>query len=1680
MRRWQWLAGSVLTLAGLVGGLVHAAAHESAPAPRVVQIENDTPEVRELMRRRSEAVDPVAWMIRMATGVPIEEKEIAPGVFVSAEVRKFDDFTVVWRLAPGVDTSAVRLYRSSTASRATVSAAEIAGANGRATRDWPAVDDAGVAARPANRAQGALGTGWLEVRAPVIVQSTAYTVTNTNDSGAGSLRQAMIDANAAVGGAHVITISATGTINLLSALPQIVNISVSINGPGAASLTINRSSGGSYSIFATPNILYTQAYGFSGIRIQNGAATFSGGGLSITGGTLTINQCVIADSNGASSGGGLGVASTAATITSTTFSDNSATLQGSAINAQGATLTVSNTTISGNRATATNGNGGAIFHFSNGQSMTLTNVTFSGNTSASTFGGGVALISQNPGSYRNTIFSGQSPQISGGGASSLGNNICSDGSGSLSAAGDLPNSNPRLSALGSYGGQTPTHALLPGSPAINAGTTTGAPSADQRGISRVGNVDIGSFESRGFSIARTSGNAQTAAVNTAFAAPLVATVSSSASEPVQGGVVSFIAPASGASAALGSASATIAANGQASTTATANGTIGSYNVGASAAGASGGPLSYALTNRALSADLQITKTDGATTETPGTQVTYTITASNAGGDPVTGATVTDTFPATLSACTWTCAGAGGGTCAASGSGNISQPVNLPVGGSVTFTATCTIAPGATGTLANTATISSSADDPTPANNSATDTNSLTPQADLGITKTDGLTSVNAGSNTTYTIVASNAGPSTVTGATVADTFPAACASVNWTCTGAGGGSCAASGSGNLSQSVNLPPGGSVTFSAVCAVNAAATGSLGNTATVSVPGGTADTNSANNSATDTTTVVLLVNADLAISKADDVSAETPGSVATWRIVASNAGPTAAPGASVTDTFPAGVSACSWLCIAGAGANCPAGGTGNINATIDLPVGGSVTFHATCLIDAGASGTLANSAIIAVPAGGSDPNPANNSASDSDTLDGVLPARTPANWSLVSSGTPSARIQHGMAHDPVSGQTLLFGGAGGSFFNDLYRYQLSSGWTPVDVGVTRPGGRRGFCFAAGNGSFYLYGGVFGEGSYSDFWRYTPGSGWTQLDPGAAPGPTHPGTRLHSAALFDPVRNRFVFFGGRRTGVPTNETWAFQFPGNTWVQLDAGGAGSAVPAARENHTFVYDPDLDAYLLFGGMRNGGTGDPHYNDVWLYTPGSGWSLRDPGGVAGPDRPTRRVTAAMAYDPVRQRHILHGGSDIITSTQVWHNNTWEYDAAANRWREMQILTPMPTLAASAGIAFDTTINRIVIANGRDTANVGRSETYELGIGAPPELRVADASMVEGNAGTTTLNFTVALDVPANSGGVVFDVATQDIDATASSDYVARALTGQTIAQGQSSATFAVTVNGDTTLEGDETLRVVVSNVTGATLADGEAIGTIRSDDFRVLRLVDSGQVNCSDAGADTGTVSAARPDPEAVGYNEQDCTRGASAADALGRMAKIGDSSARGRDYTKIANDGSELPASATQGPNPGDWGCTRDNLTGLTWELKVNDAASLRHVGHRYTWYEADPRINGGDPGSVGTAGTCNSTLAQCNTSAYRDAINALSGPARLCGASDWRLPTPVEMRSLVDSGFDRSTPPIDIFWFPNENGAGYWTDTSFAFIPSGAWSVSFIAGALTPNPKSNVDAVRLVRGAP
>ena len=159
------------------------------------------------------------------------------------------------------------------------------------------------------------------------------------------------------------------------------------------------------------------------------------------------------------------------------------------------------------------------------------------------------------------------------------------------------------------------------------------------------------------------------------------------------------------------------------------------------------------------ADLAITVSDGVSSARPGGVVTYAITAANTSSSDVLGATVADAFPAAL-ACTWTCTATAGGACAAAGTGAILDQVTLPAGGTATYTATCEVSASIVGAaLSNTATIVAPGPvtDPVPANNTATDTDTmLRAPSHLTAEKTVAGSFVQGGT-VVYTIVLRNDG-----------------------------------------------------------------------------------------------------------------------------------------------------------------------------------------------------------------------------------------------------------------------------------------------------------------------------------------------------------------------------------------------------------------------------------------------------------------------------------------------------------------------------------------------------------------------------------------------------------------------------------------------------------------------------------------------------------------------------------------------------------------------------------------------------------------------------------------------------------------------------------------------------------------------------------------------------------
>lgn len=127
----------------------------------------------------------------------------------------------------------------------------------------------------------------------------------------------------------------------------------------------------------------------------------------------------------------------------------------------------------------------------------------------------------------------------------------------------------------------------------------------------------------------------------------------------------------------------------------------------------------------------------------------------------------------------------------------------------------------------------------------------------------------------------------------------------------------------------------------------------------------------------------------------------------------------------------------------------------------------------------------------------------------------------------------------------------------------------------------------------------------------------------------------------------------------------------------------------------------------------------------------------------------------------------------------------------------------------------------------------------------PTLNINDVTLAEGDSGTTTFTFAVTLTAPAGPGGVTFDIATadgtaqDDNPASEDDDYVAKSLTGQNIPLGSTGPyNFSVTVNGDTTVEPNQTFFVNVTNITGATAGDTQGLGTINNDDVTITPIHD--------------------------------------------------------------------------------------------------------------------------------------------------------------------------------------------------------------------------------------------------
>ncbi len=651
-----------------------------------------------------------------------------------------------------------------------------------------------------------------------------------------------------------------------------------------------------------------------------------------------------------------------------------------------------------------------------------------------------------------------------------------------------------------------------------------------------------------------------------------------------------------------------------------------------------------------------------------------------------------------------------------------------------------------------------------------------------------------------------------------------------------------------------------------------------------------------------------------------------------------------------------------------------------------------------------------------------------------------------------GTPAVTNKPGgraysMAWTDANGNFWLFGGTGYAAsgnsmrLNDLWKYTPATNqWTWVKgdsiayqqgvygiqgtpAAANKPGARDGgTAWNDTNGNLWLFGGsgvasISSGGYLNDLWKYNiatnqwtwvnganaasqPGTYGTQGTPAVA---NKPGARQASAAWTDVAGNLWLFGGINYSGINSsntlNDLWKYTPSVNqwTWVKGDStvnqpgmyGTLGIAAtankPGARYYSTTWVDNTGNLWL-FGGYVNSSTLGSYFNDLWEYRPSTnqwrwvkGDNIADQAGIYG----IQGTPAAANKPTARAYHIA-----------------WA-DTSGNFW-----------LFGGYGFA----------ANGRGSLN----DLWKLSKSGPtsqPLLAIDDVSLNEGNSGITTFSFTVSLSEPAPAGGVTFDIATANGTATAGSDYVARTLTAQTIAADSSTYTFDVQVNGDVIAEPDEIFFVNVTNVTNASIIDGQGRGIIIDDELINNSITTSSKWTWMKGSNITGATGTYGTKGVAAAANTPGTRYGSTTwTDAGGnfwlfggRVLIAGDYAALNDlwKYTPATNQwtwingdstgnqpgvyGTPGTAAATNKPGARFYGATWTDATGNLWLFggtssnnitKLSDLWKYNIVTNQWTWVNgANTMEQAGVYGTLGVAAAANRPGARYGSAAWTDA---------------------------------------------------------------------------------------------
>jgi hypothetical protein len=328
---------------------------------------------------------------------------------------------------------------------------------------------------------------------------------------------------------------------------------------------------------------------------------------------------------------------------------------------------------------------------------------------------------------------------------------------------------------------------------------------------------------------------------------------------------------------------------------------------------------------------------------------------------------------------------------------------------------------------------------------------------------------------------------------------------------------------------------------------------------------------------------------------------------------------------------------------------------------------------------------------------------NSGGDGPYSNTVMASTKPLKWTKLAptGGPPAARGFSTIIYDVVNGALVLFGGdiLGGSL-NDSWSIALSSlplAWASIATAPPPPLSARGghaSLYDPANQRMIVYGGDSLDPAVWALSLPTPltGAAWSSPTPGG----TIPGARDQPSAVYDAANQRMIVFGGQTLAGPVNEVWSLSLPTTgppVWSQLFPTGTA---PTPRSGHSAIYDPINQRMIVFGGTL----ASNNTNETWELTlPVGGTPAWSPLGTAG-SSPTARTSHSAVYDTTGMRMIVFGGDDGLPSNNIL-NETWVLTLSGTpTWLQLTLTGPPPARSAHAAL-FDTAHSQTLIFGGLD-------------------------------------------------------------------------------------------------------------------------------------------------------------------------------------------------------------------------------------------------------------------------------------------------------------------------------------------------------------------------------------------